>query len=106
LEAPLPCGDPDDSVPCATNLLPVDVPPCVDAPPLRIVGTEPKSTPSTVCRSESDRCLTLRRSGRHSSSMYELANGSVGPFKTMTPVSEPATKVRYHLLIFRFLAFL
>ena len=90
---PLPCNVPVDHVQHPPYLPPSDVSACVDAPPVRIVVNSPTSSPSTVCRSESARCLTLRRSGRHSN--VELVEPlDVALLKTMPVVPEPAPKVR------------
>jgi hypothetical protein len=90
---PHPCGIPVNHVPHPTTPPPSQVPTCVDALPLHIIVSPPTSAPSLVCRSESDRCLKLRRGGSHSSSMYELENVDIAPFETVAPVSEPTNKV-------------
>ena len=99
---PLTCDGLAESVPPSTILSPLDVLACVDVLP---EGGPRKSTPSVICRSESNRCLALRRSGRNSSPMVELAGVVSAPFETMTrvldkPTDSPATKVRSCLPLF------
>ena len=91
---PSPCGD---AMLCTTNISSPKVLPCVDAPPLGIVLTRPTSAPSKVCKSESGRCLTLRRSEKDALSMFGMTNVVVDPIKTLAHVSDPTTTVRYPL---------